>query len=130
MPGLEAISGLGSALGALAPQGVAGVAGPGSVGLPGSIGGVGGQGVRPSDGIGGAAPAGGGFAATLLGQLENVQALRANSSDLAVKAATGDLTDVHDYTIAATQAKVATEVTVAVRNKGLEAFNDIMRMQV
>jgi flagellar hook-basal body complex protein FliE len=32
--------------------------------------------------------------------------------------------------IAATQAQVATELTVAVRNKAVEAFNDIMRMQI
>ena len=32
--------------------------------------------------------------------------------------------------IAATQAQLATELTVAVRNKALESFNEIMRMQV
>ena len=124
MPGIEALSGLGNALGALAPQAVTGVTGPGTAGIvrPDGVGGVGGTGqAQGTDG---------GFAATLLSQLENVQSLQAKSSDLGVKAATGDLTDVHDYTIAATQAKVATEVTVAIRNKGLEAFNDIMRMQV
>ncbi len=31
--------------------------------------------------------------------------------------------------IAATQAKVATELTVAVRNKAIEAFQEIMRLQ-
>ena len=43
---------------------------------------------------------------------------------------TGNATDVHDYMIAATQANLATELTVAVRNKAVEAFNDIMRMQI
>ena len=49
---------------------------------------------------------------------------------LAVGAATGDLGAIHDYTIAATETSVATQLTVAVRNKALEAFNEIMRMQV
>ena len=60
-----------------------------------------------------------------LSQLEN---LDRTASDKAVKAATGDLTDIHDYVIAATQAQMATELTTTVRNKALDAFNEIMRM--
>jgi flagellar hook-basal body complex protein FliE len=72
--------------------------------------------------------AGDSFAATLAHGLDAVSATQAKADNLAVQAATGSLTDVHDYTIAATQAQLATELTVAVRNKALEAFNDIMRM--
>jgi flagellar hook-basal body complex protein FliE len=60
-----------------------------------------------------------------LSQLEN---LDKTAGDKAVKAATGDLTDIHDYVIAATQAQMATELTTTVRNKALDAFNEIMRM--
>jgi flagellar hook-basal body complex protein FliE len=60
--------------------------------------------------------------------LRQVEQLDRTASDKAVKAATGDLTDVHDYVIAATQAQLATELTTTVRNKALDAFNDIMRM--
>ncbi|GAB3596306.1 hypothetical protein GCM10027446_22940 [Angustibacter peucedani] len=69
------------------------------------------------------------FAQALQGGLQNVQDTQAKADDLAVKAATGDLSDVHDYMIAATQAELTTELTVTLRNKALEAFNEIMRMQ-
>ena len=44
--------------------------------------------------------------------------------------ATGQLTDIQDYMIAANKAEIATQLTVAVRNKAVEAFNQIMNMQV
>ena len=62
--------------------------------------------------------------------LEKLDALRSTSEELAVQAATGDLQDVHDYMIASTESSVATELTVAVRNKAVEAFTEIMRMSV
>jgi flagellar hook-basal body complex protein FliE len=61
-----------------------------------------------------------------MGKLQQVQS---NADDMAVSAATGDLTDVHDYMIAATEAQLATQLTVAIRNKAVDAFNEIMRMQ-
>lgn len=69
----------------------------------------------------------GNLLAEKIGQLEQ---LHQTSDTLAVKAVTGDLTDIHDYTIAANQAAVATQLTVAVRNKALESFTEIMRMQL
>jgi flagellar hook-basal body complex protein FliE len=105
-----------------AVSGVTGVSGPGSLGDVLAAGAV------PPDGVArGADPAA--FAAALTDGLQNVQALQGNADTLAVQAATGDLTDVHDYMLAATQARVATELTVAVRNKAVEAFTEIMRMQ-
>ncbi|HEY6795721.1 MAG TPA: flagellar hook-basal body complex protein FliE [Kineosporiaceae bacterium] len=60
--------------------------------------------------------------------LQEVDSLDRTAATKAVQAATGDLTDVHDYVIAATQAQTATELATTVRNKALDAFNDIMRM--
>lgn len=82
----------------------------------------------PTPPTGGVAPAGNDFGGSLFKALDELQATQGRADDLAVKAATGDLTDVHDYTIAATQASLATELTMAVRNRGVESFNQIMSM--
>ena len=85
-----------------------------------------------STGTAGASAAGSteGFSNALSGGLDNLQQLPSTADTLAVQAATGNLTNVHDYMIAATKASVATDLTVAVRNKAVEAFNEILRMQV
>jgi flagellar hook-basal body complex protein FliE len=80
-------------------------------------------------GEGTGAAAGGGFANALGQGLERLQQLHSTSDAMAVKAATGELTDVHDYMIASAQAGLATQLTVAVRNKAIEAFSEIMRLQ-
>ena len=69
------------------------------------------------------------FGATMTGAVEGLQKLQSEAKTLAVKAVTGDLTDIHDATIAATRAQVTLELVSAVRNKGVDAFNEIMRMQ-
>ncbi|WP_432491105.1 flagellar hook-basal body complex protein FliE [Kineococcus auxinigenes] len=70
------------------------------------------------------------FATLLSGGLDKLQSVQSNADDLAVRAATGDLTNVHDYMIASNEAQLATQLTVAVRDKAVEAFNEIMRMQI
>ncbi len=84
--------------------------------------------ITPASGATGAT-SGANFASALAGGLDNLQQLQTNSDNLAVKAATGSLTDVHDYMIASSEASLATQLTVAVTNKAVAAFNDIMRMQ-
>jgi flagellar hook-basal body complex protein FliE len=80
--------------------------------------------------VGSPAVSGPAFGDMLAQGLDRLEGLHDSSDNLAVKAATGDLQDVHDYMIASTKASVATETTVAVRNKAIEAFTEIMRMQV
>jgi flagellar hook-basal body complex protein FliE len=108
--GIEAIGGFTP----LFPQGVNGVSGAGSVG-----------GAQSPDG-----PSGAEFGQLLTDGIDRLEGLHDKTDALAVQAATGDLTNIHDYTIAATESSVATQLTVAVRNKAVEAFNEIMRMQV
>ena len=62
--------------------------------------------------------------------IDRLQSLQSTTDNLAVKAATGDLDAMHHYTIAASESAATTQLTVAVRNKALEAFNEMMRMPV
>lgn len=70
------------------------------------------------------------FGGMVLDGLDRLDGVQKTADQYAVQAATGDLSNLHDYTIAATQAAVTTQVTVAIRNKAVEAFTEIMRMQV
>jgi flagellar hook-basal body complex protein FliE len=69
------------------------------------------------------------FADVLGNSLARVQGVQNRADDLAVQAATGTLEDVHEYMVAATEASLTTQLTVAIRNKAVDAFNEIMRMQ-
>jgi flagellar hook-basal body complex protein FliE len=88
-------------------------------------------GAQPTAGVTGpTGPTGPNFADLVTNGIEGLEAMNDKTDRLAVGAATGDLGAIHDYTIAATETSVATQLTVAVRNKAVEAFNEIMRMQV
>lgn len=77
----------------------------------------------------GSASDGSAFGTSLTGALTNLQSLQSDSNALAVKAVTGNLDDVHNATIAATRAQVTLELVSTLRVKGVDAFNEIMRMQ-
>jgi flagellar hook-basal body complex protein FliE len=72
---------------------------------------------------------GAGFGAALAGAVENVQTLQATSHELAIKAIDGGVGEIHTATIASTEAQVTLELVAAIRNKGVDAFTEIMRMQ-
>jgi flagellar hook-basal body complex protein FliE len=69
------------------------------------------------------------FAGMLADGLNNVQGLQKKADDLAVQVADGTLSDPAQYTMASTEATLALQLTMAVRNKAVEAFQEIMRMQ-
>jgi len=73
---------------------------------------------------------GAGFGQALAQGLDQLNGLQQTSDTKSVQAVTGQLSDIHDYTIAANEAALATQLTVAVRNKAVEAFTEIMRMPV
>jgi flagellar hook-basal body complex protein FliE len=84
-------------------------------------------GVTGAAALGSSQPTG---ASSFASQLDALSAMQNNVDELAIKAATGDLNSIQDYTVASTEAQLMTQLTVTVRNKAVEAFNDIMRMQV
>ena len=85
---------------------------------------------QATTGATGTAGSGEGFAGKVAQAMDDLQAVHTTADKTAQLAATGQLTDPSEYMIAATQASLATELTVAVRNKAVEAFNSIMSMGV
>lgn len=59
----------------------------------------------------------------------NMQERQRTAKELGVKAVTGQLDDVHDFTIAAAESSLTIELTSTIRNKAVDAFNEVMRMQ-
>ena len=101
-----------------AVSGLAGVSGVGGVG-----------GVESAAGTSAVSGANTDFAGMLSKGLESVQASQSNASDLAVQVANGSLQDPAQYTMASTEAALGLQLTMAIRNKAVEAFQEIMRMQ-
>jgi flagellar hook-basal body complex protein FliE len=86
--------------------------------------------IPPTTGVQAAAPTGGtSFASAVGNGLDALQKAQGTADTLAVQAATGTLTDISQYTVAATQAQVMTEFAAALRSKAVESFNQIMGMQ-
>ncbi|GGM51861.1 flagellar hook-basal body complex protein FliE [Microbacterium saperdae] len=80
-------------------------------------------------GTAGSAASAGAFATSLTGAVEGLQQLQSTSNELAVQAVTGDLQDIHQAMIASARAGVTLDLVVAVRDRSVSAFNEIMRMQ-
>lgn len=62
--------------------------------------------------------------------IDNVQETNKIESKGALAVATGDVDALHEITIASTQAELALKLFVQLRNKGHEAYSEIMRMGI
>ncbi len=71
---------------------------------------------------------GGGFADTLTNALRSVSAVQERSGDMQTAYERGQVTDIAQVMLARQEAGVAFEATLQVRNRLLEAYQDIMRM--
>lgn len=77
-----------------------------------------------------ASQGGASFSQTLKKYLDNVNNDLIKSEQLSVKLATGEVDNLHDVTIAAQKAALSLQLTVEVRDKAIEAYREVMRMQV
>lgn len=70
------------------------------------------------------------FARQLMDVLREVNSAQSNAAEMQTKLTTGQPVEIHDVMIAMEKAGIAMNLTLAVRNKVLEAYQEIMRMQV
>ena len=63
-------------------------------------------------------------------KLSEVNELQKDSQAMTASFAAGETDNVHDVMIASEKAKVAVNLTTAVQTKVLDAYNEIMRLQV
>ena len=62
--------------------------------------------------------------------LEQVQQLTDTADKLGAQVATGQLGNIADFMAASAKANLAVELTASVRNRAVEAYQEIMRMQI
>ena len=85
----------------------------------------------PAEQTAGASSASGAdFGNSLTNALDDLDASQKSTDELSRVAATGDLQSIEDLMISSTETQLATQLTVAVRNRAIESFNEIMRMQL
>lgn len=70
------------------------------------------------------------FGETVKKTLSEVNGLQAEADQLANKLASGDAVEIHQAMIAMQKASTALQFTIQVRNRIIEAYQEIMRMQV
>jgi flagellar hook-basal body complex protein FliE len=85
---------------------------------------------RAADAVGGGADALGGGGNLFTDSLQAASDAQGTSDTMMSQAATGELSDLTGVMSAMTEAQLATQLTVALRNKGVESFQEIMRMQL
>lgn len=78
----------------------------------------------------GAADAGQDFGSTLMDALKEVDSIQRESREMQQAFMAGRQVDVHTVMIAMEKASIAMQLTLQVRNKLLEAYQEVSRMQV
>ncbi|AEG59511.1 flagellar hook-basal body complex protein FliE [Desulforamulus ruminis] len=75
-------------------------------------------------------PAGLGFGEALKSAVANLNESQTQSDEIMQKFMVGEIQDIHQVTIAMLEAKHTVQLAVEVRNKVVEAYQEISRMQL
>lgn len=70
------------------------------------------------------------FSDILNNALQDAQATDAATQANTLSLLSGDITDIHTTTIAAKKAELSLNLAIQIRNKVIDAYNEVMRMQV
>ncbi len=70
------------------------------------------------------------FGQTIKQALSEVNKLQSDADEVATRFASGDAVEIHQAMIAMQKASTALQFTIQVRNKIIEAYQEIMRTQV
>jgi len=70
------------------------------------------------------------FSDILSNALDNVNRLQLESEEYKNLLITGEIDNLHDVTIAQEKANISLQLTLSIRNKIVEAYREIMRMQI
>jgi flagellar hook-basal body complex protein FliE len=70
------------------------------------------------------------FSNILTSTIDNLQGLQSQANDSAQKFMTGENDEIHDIALAGQQAELSFEFGLQVRNKVVNAYQEIMKMQL
>ena len=80
--------------------------------------------------IGDSKPSGQSFMDHLKSGLDEVNGMQKKADSMAMQVASGKSENLHETMIAATQAEISFNLMVQLRNRALEAYQEVMRMPV
>ena len=70
------------------------------------------------------------FSSLFKQSIDEVNNLQLESDQITEDFALGKIDNIHEVTIAAEKARTALNLTVAIQNKVMDAYNELMRMQI
>lgn len=70
------------------------------------------------------------FNETLNNALEKLNELQVRADQVTLDLLTGEIQDLHQVTVAMQEAKLTMQLAVEVRNRAIEAYQEVSRMQV